>query len=272
LECPDDCFSVVLDYHSYRLRTRGRSYGALQARKMGRTAKNMKFFFGGISLFDSTQPLLVLSWLRKFVKACDDKDMSEGMALYLFPSFLSGDAEMCLTRNLPESRTGTSRGMLSTFPEAVKWLLSTYAEPHALGLAQDQFSRAKLAENEGVDAFATRLRTLAELCGNTHSEGTMKQQLIQGLPVYLRTDAFIYNTAQRSYQQLATYVEGKYRAANYVMQLVGKAVGGLNARRGVPSLGPRGTSALVAQEVEPTCTENMVAALPSGSSGGYRGG
>jgi len=68
-------------------------------------------------------------------------------------------------------------------------LLSTYAEPHALGLAQDKFSRAALVDNEGVDAFAARLRSLAELCGNIHSEGTMKQQLIQGLPENLRTDA-----------------------------------------------------------------------------------
>jgi len=71
-----------------------------------------------------------------------------------------------------------------------------------LGFAQDKFSRATLVDNEGVDAFATRLLSLAELCVNIHSEGTMEQQLIQGLPEYLRTDAFVYNTAQRSYQQL----------------------------------------------------------------------
>ena len=55
--------------------------------------------------------------------------------------------------------------------------MSTYAEPHALGLAKDKFSRARLVDKEGVDALATRLRSLAELCGNILSEGTMKQQL-----------------------------------------------------------------------------------------------
>jgi len=75
---------------------------------------------------------------------------------------------------------------------------------------------------EGVDAFATRLRSLAELCGNIHSDGTMKQQLIQGLPEYLRTDAFVYNTAQRRYQRLSTYVAGKYRAAKDVMALASR--------------------------------------------------
>jgi len=37
----------------------------------------------------------------------------------------------------------------------------------------------------------------------------MKQQLIQGFPEYLWTDAFVYNTAQRSYQLLSTDVAGK---------------------------------------------------------------
>jgi len=47
LECPDDRFAGVLDYWSYRLRNRHSTYGASQARKMGRKAKNMKVFFGG---------------------------------------------------------------------------------------------------------------------------------------------------------------------------------------------------------------------------------
>ena len=187
LECPDDRFAGVLDYRSYRLRNRHSTYGASQARKMGRTAKNMKFSFGGTPLFNGKEPLKVFSWLRKFVKACDDNDVSEGMGLYLIPNFLAGDAETRCTRNLPGSDIGGGQRALVSFPAAVNWLLSTYAEPHALGLAQDKFSRATLVDNEGVDAFETRLRSLAELCGNIHSEGTMKQQLIQGLPEYLRS-------------------------------------------------------------------------------------
>jgi len=37
------------------------------------------------------------------------------------------------------------RGAFGIFPAAVNWLLSTYAEPTALRLAQDKFSRATLA-------------------------------------------------------------------------------------------------------------------------------
>jgi len=191
LECPDDRFGGVLDYRSYRLRNLHLTYGASQVRKMGRTAKNMKFSFGDTPMFNGKEPLKVFSWLRKFVKACDDNDLSEGMGLYRFPDFLAGDAEARFSRNLPGSDIGGRQGSLGSFPAAVNWLLSTYAEPHALGLAQDKLSRATLVKNEGVHAFAARLRSLAELCGNIHSEETIKQQLIQGLPEYLRTDAFV---------------------------------------------------------------------------------
>jgi len=242
LECPDDRSAGVLDYRSYRLRNRHSTYGASKALKMGRTAKNMKFSFGGTPLFNGKEPLKVFAWLRKLVKACDDNDVSEGMGLYLIPNFLAGDAEAPFTRNLPRSDIGGGQRALGSFPAAVNWLLSTYAEPHALGLAQDKFSRATLADNEGVDAFATRLRSLAELCGNIHSEGTMKQQLIQGLPEYPRTDAFVCNTAQRSYQQLSTYVAGKYRAAKDVMELANRGSPGGSSRKGQTSTGPRGLS------------------------------
>jgi len=232
LECPDDRFAGVLDYRSYRLRNRHSTYGASQAREMGRTAKNMKFSFGDTPLFNGKNPLKVFSRLRKFVKAWDDDDVSEGMGLYLIPNFLAGDAEARFTRNLPGSDIEGGQRALVSFPAALKWLLSTYAEPHALGLAQDKFSRATLVDNEGVYAFATRLRSLAELCGNFHSEKTKKQQLIKGLPEYLRTGAFVYNTAQRSYQQLLTYVAGKYGAAKDVMELSNRGSPGGSSCKG----------------------------------------
>jgi len=270
LECPDDRFAGVLDYQSYRLRNRHSTYGASQARKMGRTAKSMKFSFGGTPMFNGKEPLKVFSWLRKFVKACDENDVSEGMGLYLIPNFLAGDAEARFTRNLQGSDIGGGQRALGSFPAAVNWFLSTYAEPHALGLAQNKFSRAMLVDNEGVDAFATRPRSLVELCGNIHFEGTIRQQLIQGLQEYLRADAFVYNTAQRSYQQLSIYVAGKYRADKDVMALANRGPLGGSSRKGQTLTGPRGLSVDHLNspwEEDDTATHDMVAVLPSGTPG-----
>jgi len=270
LKCPDDRFAGVLYYRSYRLQNRHSTYGAWQARKMGRTAKNMKFSFGRTPMFNGKEPLQVFSWLRKFVKACDDNDVSEGMGLYLIPNFLAGDAETRVTRNLPGSDIAGGRDSFGSSPAAVNWLLSTYAEPHALALAQDNFIRAALVDNAGVVAFAARLRSFAELCGNIHSEGTMKQQLIQGLPEYLRTDAFVYNSAQRSYQQLSTYVAGKYRAAKDVMVLASRGAHRGLSRNGQTSTGPRGLSVNQhhsSWEEDDTATYDTFAVLPSGTLG-----
>ena len=76
LECPDDRLAGVLDYRSYRLLNRHSTYGASQAREMGRMAKNMTFSFGGTALRNGKEPLKVFSWLRNIVKACDDNDVS----------------------------------------------------------------------------------------------------------------------------------------------------------------------------------------------------
>jgi len=47
----------------------------------------------------------------------------------------------------------------------------------------------------------------------------MKQQLIQGLPAYIRTDAIVYNTPAFSFQQLVTYMSGKHKASEEFLTL-----------------------------------------------------
>jgi len=208
---------------------------------MGRTTKNMKHSFGGFPPFSGKDPLKVFSWLRKLVKACDDNDVSEGMALYAIPHFLSGDAELRYTRELPDSGTALGVSSITSYPVAVNWFLQTYAEPHTLALAQDTFSRATIEPDETIESFAARLRGLSDRCGNIHTEGTMKQQLIQGLPAYIRTDAVVYNTPACSFQQLVTYTSGRHKAAEEVMTM---ARDGQGPSTPSPSRGPRRLSAI----------------------------
>ena len=69
----------------------------------------------------------------------------------------------------------------------------------------------------------------------------MKQQLIRGLPAYIRTDAFVYNTPSCSFHHLVTYTSGKHKAAEEVMNLARHGQGPLTPPS---SRGPRRLSVI----------------------------
>ncbi|GAB0498113.1 hypothetical protein MMPV_009454, partial [Pyropia vietnamensis] len=194
-------------------------YGSAEARKIGRKTRDMKHSFAGYPPFRGKEPLRIFAWLRKFVKAYNDSNVSEGMALHAASHFMTGDAEVRYTKVLSDSAGIAREAKVDSYPEAINWLLSTYAEPHTLALAQETFSRATKEPDEPVKAFASRLRAFSKLCGNILSERTLKQQLIQGVPEYVRTDAFVFNTPSATYQQLATYTAGKVNASQDVARL-----------------------------------------------------
>jgi len=80
----------------------------------------------------------------------------------------------------------------------------------------------------------------------------------------------VYNSGQRSYQQLSTYVAGKYRAAKDVMALANRGSSGGTSRKGQTSTGPRGLSVNQLHsswEEDDTETYDTVAVLPSGTPG-----
>lgn len=198
IQSADERFAAVLDFSSYRLRDKRARYGTKEARRIGLTARDMKHSFGTGSHFTGKTPLKVFTWLRKLVKACNDNGVMEGMALYLIPHFLGGDAELQYGRALPDAGSRPGGTAITTYPEAINWFLQSYAEPHKLALAQHDFGQAVKADGESVEDFSHHLRELSELCGNIHQEGTMKQQLITGLPQHLRTDAHVYNRQDRT--------------------------------------------------------------------------
>lgn len=263
LICADDRFAAVLDYRTYRLADRRSRYKPSDARRVGKMAQAMAHSFGGHPRFSGKEPLAVFTFLRKFVAACNATGVHEGMAVYLLPHFLSGDAEQRYSAVMPGSITDPDGQAVTAFPEAVNWLLGTYAEPHTLANAQARFSQAMLERNESVESFAGRLRGLAVQCGNIYKEGTLRQHFIQGLPAYIRPDAYVYNTPKRTYQQLVTYCAGKHQAAREMSRL--------QAPR-APPLGPlRRPSATVAHEhpvdvLEAPNSENpaVVQTSPSG--------
>lgn len=123
---------------------------------MGRVEKSMKHAFGGYPPFSGKEPLKVSSWLRKLTKACNDGAVWDRMALYAIPHFLSGDAETRYMRALSVSASTSGGCSITTYPEAIYWLLETCSEPYTLAMEQDKFSRAKKKTEETEMTMGTR--------------------------------------------------------------------------------------------------------------------
>ncbi|GAB0491044.1 hypothetical protein MMPV_002288 [Pyropia vietnamensis] len=209
----DAILNQVTSWRSYRLADRDPMYTARMAKHMARLSQRMTHSFGGFPRFSGKKPFQVFAFLRRFVKACNDNNVSEGRALYLIGNFLSGDAEARFTRVMPDSAGHVPGRTVSSFPEAVNWFLTNYADPQALNQALADCTRATMTSGETPEAFAQRLRELGEACRNVYEEDRIKMIFIQGLPESIRMDCEVYNLNNQSFtlQQVVTFASGKYR-------------------------------------------------------------
>jgi len=171
--------------------------------------------------FDGTKPAELFSFLRRFVRACNDSNVWEGKALYPVGSFLTG-AAATLFNNIPPDTAGHIPGRtVAFFPEAVHWLLVNNADSITLNQAVADVNRASLGAHEGPDAFAACLRDLGGACGNVYGEDRLKMAFIQGLPKHLQVDAQPYNLqfTERTLQQLASFTLGKHEQVKALQRL-----------------------------------------------------
>ena len=74
--------------------------------------------------FDGNDPIRVLDFLARMVTEADMLDMSEAQAFVALPCFLKGTVRTQYDSNLTG---GSGLGGVSCWPEAVQYLLRTYA-------------------------------------------------------------------------------------------------------------------------------------------------
>ena len=80
--------------------------------------------------FDGNDQITVLGFLAKFRDACDINHLSEGVAMWCFQFFLSGQAEALLQSRLAGGSMAVDveqEDLLRTYPQVVNFLLRTYA-------------------------------------------------------------------------------------------------------------------------------------------------
>lgn len=201
-------YKEVFDCETYALADKSTRYTRQQARTLGRRKKDVIQSFGPRSEWDGTPPLKVFQFLRKFSKACDDNDVTEGEAFYMLPEFTKEPLRSDVMGVMP-SRHGGNPGEVSSYMELVNYLIRLHADEATLASQVEEFNRATQNEGEDECAFAERLRQLNVLCGFIHSQGVIKGRFVEGVHRAARATARERNTPTMSLAELARLAKTK---------------------------------------------------------------
>ena len=119
-------FDRLMNYRYYRLQTPCKDkqesllYLHRYQKPLGNAMKDCKF--------DSSDPIMVLEFLTRYVEETDKLGMTEALAFALVPNYLSGEAKKHIRSNTNASSTGG----LSCWVQFVDHMLREYATPSTI--------------------------------------------------------------------------------------------------------------------------------------------
>ena len=210
----------MTDWHSYCLDNQNQTFTSRMRLRITQDRKNLWVSMDRVR-FEGTKPAELFSFLSRFVRACNERNVWEGKALYLVGSFLTGAAATRFNKILSDTAGHIPGRTVAFFPEAVHWLLVNHADSITLNQAVSDVHRASLGAHEVPDAFAARLQDLGEACGNVYGEDRREMAFIQGLPEHLQVDAQQYNLQfmEHTLQQVASFNQGKHEQVKALQRL-----------------------------------------------------
>ena len=143
---------TVTDWHSYRLDNQNQTFTIRMRLRITHDRKKLRVSTDRARI-DGTKPAEHFSLLRRFVRACNDSSVWEGKALHLVGSFLTRSAVIRLNKILPDTAGHIPGQTVTSFPEAVHWLLVNCSVSITLNQAASDVKRASLGAHEIPDAF-----------------------------------------------------------------------------------------------------------------------
>jgi len=155
----------LFDCETYSLENKSVSYTREHAHMMGRLKKDVMRSFGHRSEWSGDPPQKVFQFLRKFSKACDDNDVSEGEAFYMLQDFTLEPLRAEVMAVMPTSRGGNP-GEVSSYLELVNWIIRMHADESTVAGLVEQFHQARQEEKEEEMFYAERLRGLTPHVGS----------------------------------------------------------------------------------------------------------
>lgn len=168
----------MLSYRKYRLddatqrrssRTTGKVHDFLK--RMELTLKDHRF--------SGEDPIRVLDFLARYVKEANIQAMSEAQAFIALPSFLIGFAKSQYEAGV--QLTSPDEGGVTSWPEAVQYLLRNYAHSTYIPSAISDLRSVRQSHSETENSFAKLINDAIARCGNVHSAEEVVTLFIDGL-------------------------------------------------------------------------------------------
>ena len=208
-------FDRLISYRSYRLRLTTDQRSSRDTAEVRVHIKNLNLTMKS-HIFDGNDPIKIFDFLTRFVNEADMLNMSEAQAFIALPTFLADPAETQFRTTL----SGASRrGGVTCWPEAVQYLLRTYATAFAMREVLADLRNIKQNANESEESYRKRLNEAIFRCGNVHTEDEKMTLYVDGLSETIRMVVARYReTIHRrdlTFEELCHYAKSEddaYRA------------------------------------------------------------
>jgi len=173
-------FKSLLDYRSYFILRRSTAYPPSCVEKAHKMNRRLDGAFHGQTPLTGSDPLGVFTFHTTLRRACDVAGLSHGQALPMLAFRLAGTAKSSLSNAL-NSRSANKPFTLSTYGEAVNWLLLKYATHATLATAYYNIMTMKQVDSETPTVFGNRFEAQCDRLDGLFHAQDVKDFSIHGL-------------------------------------------------------------------------------------------
>ena len=228
----DPIYDRLLNYRYYRLADSRQTRSAMETKFLREQTKSFQTSFDKTK-FNGEDPVMIFDFLMKFVEEADTLRVSEAHAFLILPKVITGRAD----RQLRSVRNGSRSGGVTCWPEAVNYLLRTYATAAAIRNACNDFRNIRQQVREEEVDYSGRLNDAAHRCGNVFDEIEKMSVFVNGLLPSTQTAVARHRESQPrsalSYEELVQFAQDEgdtHRARTSTLRVLKAATPNKNDR------------------------------------------
>ena len=173
-------YRVMFDCETYALDNKSVAHTRRQARTLARRKKEVAQSFGVNDEWDGSPQAKVFQILRKFAKACDDNNISEGEDFFILQDFTKEPLKSEMMMVMPTRRAGNP-GKVTSYLELINCMLRRHVDEASVVTLIETLNVTVQRNDEDELSFAKRLRRLNTECGFMYGEGALKRRFVEGV-------------------------------------------------------------------------------------------